>query len=291
MSNQGPQLRHKASEPATGKGASIAEEREKQAALKAYANDEGHFSLVRNFRMADIITLGNAVCGTLCIFLCIRYLSLSANMSGAPSEEAMTSLYWAHFLPMLGFGFDALDGRVARMMGGGSLLGQELDSLADLISFGVAPATLAYTLGMRLPLDIACLLFFVSGGLARLARFNATVALVPTGKSGSIKFFTGIPIPSSLGLTAFMWGCAKTGHFVGAKGWTGSVGDVAGKLAAGKQVAEIDWAAIRRLGDLPGGTIKLFGEAGGIGEVHLLSFVFLAWAAAMVSKTLKVPKL
>jgi hypothetical protein len=141
---------------------------------------------------------------------------------------------------------------------------------------------------MRLPLDIACLLFFVSGGLARLARFNATVALVPTGKSGSIKFFTGIPIPSSLGLTAFMWGCAKTGHFVGAKGWTGSVGDVAGKLAAGKQVAEIDWAAIRRLGDLPGGTIKLFGEAGGIGEVHLLSFVFLAWAAAMVSKTLKV---
>jgi hypothetical protein len=141
---------------------------------------------------------------------------------------------------------------------------------------------------MRLPLDIACLLFFVSGGLARLARFNATVALVPTGKSGSIKFFTGIPIPSSLGLTAFMWGCAKTGRFVGAKGWTGSVGDVAGKLAAGKQVAEIDWAAIRRLGDLPGGTIKLFGEAGGIGEVHLLSFVFLAWAAAMVSKTLKV---
>lgn len=167
MSNQGPQLRHKASEPATGKvshqrgsaseprsmlssrfselihplltishvqGASIAEEREKQAALKAYANDEGHFSLVRNFRMADIITLGNAVCGTLCIFLCIRYLSLSANMSGAPSEEAMTSLYWAHFLPMLGFGFDALDGRVARMMGGGSLLGQELDSLADLVS-------------------------------------------------------------------------------------------------------------------------------------------------------------
>ena len=115
-------------------GASIAEEREKQAALKAYANDEGHFSLVRNFRMADIITLGNAVCGTLCIFLCIRYLSLSANMSGAPSEEAMTSLYWAHFLPMLGFGFDALDGRVARMMGGGSLLGQELDSLADLVS-------------------------------------------------------------------------------------------------------------------------------------------------------------
>jgi CDP-diacylglycerol--serine O-phosphatidyltransferase len=118
-------------------GASIAEEREKRAALKAYANDEGHFSLVRNFRMADIITLGNAVCGTLCIFLCIHYLSLSANLKQAPSAEAMRSLYWAHFLPILGFGFDALDGRVARMMGGGSLLGQELDSLADLVSLCV----------------------------------------------------------------------------------------------------------------------------------------------------------
>jgi CDP-diacylglycerol--serine O-phosphatidyltransferase len=83
--------------------------------------------------MADIITLGNAVCGTLCIFLCAHYLSLTANLPGAPSTEAMRSLYWAVVLPMMGFGFDALDGRVARWMGGGSLLGQELDSLADLV--------------------------------------------------------------------------------------------------------------------------------------------------------------
>lgn len=66
------------------------------------------------------------------------------------------------------------------------------------------------------------------------------------------------------------------------------MGDVASKLSAGQHAAEIDWASIRRMGDLPGGTIKLFGEAGGVGEVHLMSFVFLAWAAAMVSKTLKV---
>lgn len=84
--------------------------------------------------MADIITVGNAVCGTLCIFLCIHYLSLSANLTTAPGEQAMRSLYWAHALPILGFGFDALDGRVARYTGGGSLLGQELDSLADLVS-------------------------------------------------------------------------------------------------------------------------------------------------------------
>jgi len=92
-----------------------------------------------------------------------------------------------------------------------------------------------------------------------------------------------------LGLTAFMAGCAKTGNFVGAKGWAAGLSDVAKTLAShGSDASKIDWAAMRRLGDLPGGTIKLFGEAGGVGEVHLLSFVFLAWAAAMVSKTLKV---
>lgn len=214
-------------------------------------------------------------------------------------------MYLAHLFPILGFGFDALDGRVARMTGGGSLLGQELDSLADLVcsrvftypspplnqalqvSFGVAPATLAYTLGLRLPLDVLSLLFFASCGLARLARFNATVALMPKGGSGSVKYFTGIPIPSSLGLTAFMASCVKMGKFVGAKGWVTSVASGAGKLAA-HGVHAVDWAAVRRQGDLPGGTVLLFGEHGGMGEVHLLSLVFLAWGAAMVSKTLRV---
>lgn len=117
--------------------ASIAEEREradKTKALKAYANDSGHFSLVRNFRSADIITLGNAASGVSCIYLCIHYLSLTANLPYAPSDRAIRVLYWAHVMPALGFGFDALDGRVARWRGGGSLLGQELDSLADLVS-------------------------------------------------------------------------------------------------------------------------------------------------------------
>jgi CDP-diacylglycerol--serine O-phosphatidyltransferase len=113
---------------------------------------------------------------------------------------------------------------------------------------------------------------------------------MPTGKSGSVKYFTGIPIPSSLGLTAFMGVCVRSGKFLGAKGWAQSAGDVAkGLLHNGAQhVGVIDWAAVRRLGDLPFGTIVLFGKTGGVGEVHLLSFVFLAWAAAMVSKTLKV---
>lgn len=87
----------------------------------------------RNFRLADLITVSNAVCGTLSIFFCIHYTSLTANLSTAPSAEAIRALYLAHLFPILGFGFDALDGRVARMTGGGSLLGQELDSLADLV--------------------------------------------------------------------------------------------------------------------------------------------------------------
>ncbi|KAJ9113899.1 hypothetical protein QFC19_000093 [Naganishia cerealis] len=282
-----PQLRKRPAEPATGRGASVEEEKEKL--LRQYNNDDGHFSLVRNFRLADLITVSNAVCGTLSIFCCIHYSALTSNLPTAPSAEAIRTLYLAHLFPILGFGFDALDGRVARMTGGGSLLGQELDSLADLISFGVAPATLAYTLGLRLPLDILSLLFFASCGLARLARFNATVALMPKGGSGSVKYFTGIPIPSSLGLTAFMASCVKMGKFVGAQGWvTSSVAKGLGKLAGATSSSVVDWAAVRKQGDLPGGTVLLFGEHGGMGEVHLLSFVFLAWGAAMVSKTLKV---
>lgn len=108
---------------------------------------------------------------------------------------------------------------------------------------------------------------------------------MPKGGSGSVKYFTGIPIPSSLGLTAFMASCVRMGKYVGAKGWVTSV------ASAGKAVlhgTHADWAALRRQGDLPGGTVLLFGELGGFGEVHLLSLVFVAWGAAMVSKTLRV---
>lgn len=119
----------------TGRGASVEEEKEKL--LRQYNNDDGHFSLVRNFRLADLITVSNAVCGTLSIFFCIHYTALTANVSAAPSAEAIRTLYLAHLFPILGFGFDALDGRVARMTGGGSLLGQELDSLADLVRLPV----------------------------------------------------------------------------------------------------------------------------------------------------------
>jgi CDP-diacylglycerol--serine O-phosphatidyltransferase len=220
-----------------------------------------HTLTSRNFRLADLITIMNGVCGTLSILSSARYLALSSNLPGPPSETALRTLYFAHLLPILGFGFDALDGKVARWMGGGSMLGQEMDSLADLISFGVAPATLAYTLGLRTPLDTVALLLFVSGGLARLARFNATVALIPSDASGKSKYFEGLPIPSSLFLTSTMAFWVKQGWYL-----------------AGKKGGS----------DVPFGIVRLWGDKHGDGEIHVVAIVFALWAAAMISKTLRV---
>lgn len=90
-----------------------------------------------------------------------------------------------------------------------------------------------------------------------------------------------------------MASCVKMGKFVGAKGWVGTgqglVNAVRETVKGGAE--HVDWTEVRKLGDLPGGVVRLFGEEGGWGEVHVLSFVFLAWAAAMVSKTLKVSSL
>ena len=100
---------------------------------------------------------------------------------------------------------------------------------------------------------------FICCGLARLARFNATVALVPKDASGKATYFEGLPIPSSLGLVSVLMLWTKLG-------W------IEGK------------------GGVPGGTVTLWGTPGGDGDVHLVSVVFGFWAAAMVSKTLRVPK-
>jgi CDP-diacylglycerol--serine O-phosphatidyltransferase len=184
----------------------------------------------------------NGVCGTLSVLSSARYLVLSSNLDAPPSEDALNALYFAHLLPVLGFGFDALDGKVARWRGGGSMLGQEMDSLADLVSFGVAPATLAFTLGLRTPLDCLALLLFVSAGLARLARFNATVALIPSDASGKSKYFEGLPIPSTLFLTSMMAFWVKNGWY-----------------AMGKRGGS----------DVPWGVVRAWGEKGGWGEVSL----------------------
>jgi len=217
--------------------------------LQQYVETDGHFSMVRNFRLADLVTIMNGVCGSFSIFSSAQYLVTN------DAER----LRWAFALPLAGLMFDFFDGKVARWRKSSSLLGQELDSLADLISFGVAPAVLAFAIGLRTYLDTVCLTGFICCGLARLARFNATVALIPKDTGGKARYFEGLPIPSSLALVSVMFYWARQGWVEGQAG-------------------------------LPGGIVTLWGPSGGRGDVHLVSVLFGLWAAAMVSKTLRVPK-
>ena len=115
------------------------------------------------------------------------------------------------------FLFDGLDGRIARMTGTSSDFGRELDSLSDVIAFGVAPAMLAWTWGFHLMPTvlltdwhikltqlgaIACFIFLMTGA-SRLARFNITANPQPSnpGRPGK-KYFVGMPIPAGAGVIA-----------------------------------------------------------------------------------------
>jgi len=168
---------------------------DKQARL--LSQEVGHFSLVRALHLADFITELNGFCGVMSIFSSLRYCT-------QPDPTNHTNLYLAlSFIP-LGLFFDFMDGKVARWRKKASLMGQELDSLADLISFGVSPAAAAFSMGMRTPVDHLLLAFFVLCGLTRLARFNVTVAMVPKDASGKSKYFEGTPIPMSLGIVQVM---------------------------------------------------------------------------------------
>ena len=92
-----------------------------------------------------------------------------------------------------------LDGYVARLnRTRQSVLGADLDSLADVISFGVAPAVLGFTLGLRGGWDMLILTYFVVCGVSRLARFNVTAAALADADTGKVKYFEGTPIPTSI---------------------------------------------------------------------------------------------
>jgi CDP-diacylglycerol--serine O-phosphatidyltransferase len=116
---------------------------------------------------------------------------------------------------------DVLDGYVARTQKGRqSVLGGDLDSLADVISFGVAPAVLGFTLGLRGGWDMVCLTYFVVCGVSRLARFNATAAELADTSTGKVKYFEGTPIPTTILIVgalaiAFMLGRIGDGLWFG----------------------------------------------------------------------------
>src|SRR6478752_650838 len=163
-----------------------------------------HFSMVREFHLADFFTLGNAACGVGAILLAMLYMA-----SGDRTHFMLSAA-----LAPAAFIFDVLDGRIARARHQHSALGRELDSLSDVISFGVAPAALGFAAGLQGGWDAAALIYFVCCGVSRLARYNVTAEQL-SGASGKVKYFEGTPIPTSVVLTALLAFAA----------WNGRIGD------------------------------------------------------------------
>jgi CDP-diacylglycerol--serine O-phosphatidyltransferase len=202
-----------------------------------------HFSMVRDFHLADFFTLGNAACGVGAILLAMLYMA-----SGAAIH-----FYIAAALAPAAFILDVLDGRIARARHQHSALGRELDSLSDVISFGVAPAALGFAAGLQGGWDAAALIYFVCCGVSRLARYNVTAEQLAADESGKVKYFEGTPIPTSVLLTALL------------------------AVAAWQE----------RLGErLWGGVFEL-----GPWQLHPLALLFVLSGSLMISKTLRIPKL
>ena len=203
----------------------------------------GHMTMLRSYTAADAFTIGNASCGAIAIFLCLEYV-----------DGRHVALVWmAIGLLPLALVLDVLDGYVARLnQSRQSRLGADLDSLADVISFGVAPAVIGYALGLRGGWDMACLTFFVVCGVSRLARFNVTAAELADERTGKVRYFEGTPIPTSVIL----------------------VGVLAIALASGR-VHESLWLGSVRIGPA---------------YLHPLTLLYVASGSAMISATLRIPK-
>ena len=167
------------------------------------------FSMIREFHLADWFTLGNAVCGVGALFSCMTYLE----------THDLRHIYFACTLVLAALVFDVLDGRIARWRQKSSAMGRELDSLADVISFGVAPAIIAYACGMQGLYDRIVLAYFVACGVSRLARFNVTAEAL-ADESGKVKYFEGTPIPTSIVLVGLLAWAAAAGA-VGPDLWFG----------------------------------------------------------------------
>jgi CDP-diacylglycerol--serine O-phosphatidyltransferase len=202
-----------------------------------------HFSLVREFHLADFFTLGNAACGVGAVLLAMLYLA----------EGDRTYFFVAAALAPAAFAFDVLDGRIARARHQHSPLGRELDSLSDVISFGVAPAALAFAAGLQGGWDAVALVYFVCCGVSRLARYNVTAEELAGDASGKVKYFEGTPIPTSVVLTGLLAWAA----------WQDRLGDRA-------------WGGVLQLGPW---------------DLHPLSLLFVLSGSLMISKTLRIPKI
>jgi len=165
--------------------------------------------MIREFHLADWFTLANAFAGMGALFAVMSYLQTGS----------VVHIFYACALIPVALVFDVLDGRVARWRQQTSAIGRELDSLADIISFGVAPAAIAYGCGMQGLYDRIVLVFFVACGVSRLARFNITAEALSEG-GDKVKYFEGTPIPTSLVLVMVLAAAAAQGA-IGDQLWLG----------------------------------------------------------------------
>src|SRR5918995_2822595 len=202
-----------------------------------------HMSMLRSYTPADALTIGNAACGTVAIFLCLNFMDTGERPG-----------LWAAFaLLPIALVLDVLDGYVARLdRRRQSTLGADLDSLADVISFGVAPAVLGFTLGLRGGWDVVVLTYFVACGVSRLARFNVTAAALADKATGKVRYFEGTPIPTSIVIVAVL----------GMAFWFG-------------RVDESLWFGAYQIGPA---------------LLHPFVLIFGLSGSAMISATLRVPK-
>jgi CDP-diacylglycerol---serine O-phosphatidyltransferase len=175
------------------------------------------FSMIREFHLADWFTLGNAVCGTAALFSMVTYVQTGG----------VRHVYFAGALVLAALVFDILDGRVARWRQTHSAMGRELDSLADVVSFGISPAVIGYGCGMQGLYDRFVLGFFVACGVSRLARYNVTAEDL-SDVTGKVKYFEGTPIPTSFVLVAILMFAAYQ-DALGAGLWFGEI-SMAGHL-------------------------------------------------------------
>ena len=199
--------------------------------------------MIREFHLADAFTLGNAACGIGAVFLAMAYVA----------SHSVVHFMWAAALAPAAFIFDVFDGRIARWRQTQSALGRELDSLADVISFGVAPAALAFAAGLDGGWDCVLLVYFVCCGVSRLARYNVTAESLSEDASGKVKYFEGTPIPTSVVLVGVLALAASQGR-IGSNVWGGA------------------WAI-------------------GPWLLHPLTLLFALSGTLMISKTLHIPKL
>ncbi|SEK61695.1 CDP-alcohol phosphatidyltransferase family protein [Nitrosovibrio tenuis] len=201
-----------------------------------------HFSMIRSFQLADFFTLGNAACGVVAVFFAMLYIESRSVVHFFSSAGMMAGA----------FIFDVLDGRIARWRHQHSPFGRELDSLADILSFGIAPAALGFAAGLHGGWDWIALTYFVCCGVSRLARFNVTAETLSAG-ADKVAYFEGTPIPTSIVLVGVLLLAA----------WTGRLGE-----------------------DLYWGVWTV-----GPWKLHPLALLFVLSGSLMISKTLRIPKI